>query len=151
MIKHIVMWNVRGDDAATHARHLALLKSEFESLRGRVPGMLHLEVGVDESRIEYACDVVLYTEFDSRESLAAYAQHPEHLRVRRTLGDLRSARHQVDYEVNEIHRAAPAGAARDGNEAAATDRALSSLPAGALGPIAAGQPHPGDNDHVQAL
>lgn len=101
MIKHIVMWNVRGEDAEAHARNVALLKSEFESLRGRVPGLRHLEVGVDESRIDYACDVVLYTEFDSREALAAYASHPEHLRVRRTLGDLRSARHQVDYEVIE--------------------------------------------------
>ena len=99
MIKHIVMWNVRGDDAATRARHLGLLKSEFESLRGRVPGLLHLEIGVDESRIDYACDVVLYTEFDSREALAAYAQHPEHQRVRRALSDLRTARYQVDYEV----------------------------------------------------
>ena len=97
-IKHIVMWNVRGDDAAARARHIALVKSQFESLRGRIPGLLHLEVGVDDSRIDYACDVVLVTEFDSRESLAAYADHPEHLRVRRALGDLRSARHQVDYE-----------------------------------------------------
>ena len=77
----------------------ALLKSGFESLRGRIPGLLHLEVGVDDSRIDYACDVVLLTEFASREALAAYADHPEHLRVRRTLGDLRTARHQVDYEI----------------------------------------------------
>jgi heme-degrading monooxygenase HmoA len=97
MIKHIVMWKVRGDDAATHARNVALVKREFESLRGRVPGLLHLEIGVDESRIDYACDVVLYSEFDSREALAAYAEHPEHLRVKRALGDLRSTRHQVDY------------------------------------------------------
>jgi len=99
MIKHIVMWNVRGDDAASRGRNLALVKREFESLRGRIPGLLHLEVGVDESRIDYACDLVLYSEFASREALAAYAEHPEHLRVKRALGDLRSARHQVDYEV----------------------------------------------------
>jgi hypothetical protein len=98
-IKHIVMWKVRGDDAATRAANLALLKGEFESLRGRIPGLLHIEVGIDESRIDYACDVVLVTEFASREALAGYAEHPEHLRVRRTLGDMRSARHQVDYEV----------------------------------------------------
>lgn len=98
MIKHIVMWNVRSDDAASRARNLALLKSEFESLRGRIPGLLHLEVGIDDSRIDYACDAVLYTEFESRQALADYAQHPEHLRVRRVLGDLRSTRHQVDYE-----------------------------------------------------
>lgn len=99
VVKHIVMWNVRGDDAALRARNIELLKREFESLRGRIPGLLHLEVGVDDSRIDYACDVVLYSEFDSRDSLAAYATHPEHLRVRQALGDLRVARHQVDYEV----------------------------------------------------
>lgn len=101
MIKHIVMWNVRGDDAETRARNVQILKTEFESLRGCIPGLLHLEVGVDFSRIDYACDVVLYTEFASRAALLAYAEHPEHLRVRRTLGDMRVARHQVDYEVGD--------------------------------------------------
>lgn len=113
MIKHIVMWNVRGEDPASRARNLALVQREFESLRGRIPGLLHLEVGVDESRIDYACDVVLYTEFASTEALAAYAEHPEHLRVKRALGDLRSARHQVDYRVEGAAAAArgsaPAG------------------------------------------
>lgn len=99
MIKHIVMWRVRGEDAATRQRNLALLQAEFESLRGRIPGLLHLEIGVDFSRIDYACDVVLYSEFATREALTAYAEHPEHLRVKQALGDLRIARHQVDYEV----------------------------------------------------
>ncbi len=98
MIKHVVMWRLKGDDAETRGRHAALVKAQFESLRGRVPGLLHLEIGIDESRVDYACDVVLYSEFASREALAAYAEHPEHLRVRRALGDLRTSRHQVDYE-----------------------------------------------------
>jgi hypothetical protein len=99
MIKHIVMWSVRGEDTAKRQRNLALLKSEFESLRGRVPGLLHLEIGVDFSRIDYACDVVLVSEFENREALAAYASHPEHVRVKQALGDMRTARHQVDYEL----------------------------------------------------
>jgi heme-degrading monooxygenase HmoA len=98
-IKHVVMWNVRGDDAGSRAGNIALLKREFESLRGRIPGLLQLEIGVDDSRVDYACDVVLVTEFATREALAAYAEHPEHLRVRHALGNLRSSRHQVDYEV----------------------------------------------------
>jgi heme-degrading monooxygenase HmoA len=98
-IKHIVMWRVRGDDEAERAHNARLIQREFESLAGRIPGLLQLEVGLDESRIDYACDVVLLTEFDSRESLAAYAQHPEHLRVRQAIGDLRTTRHQVDYAV----------------------------------------------------
>jgi heme-degrading monooxygenase HmoA len=100
MIKHIVMWNIRGEDAAARAHNIAQVKSAFESLRGRIPGLLQLEVGVDESRVDYACDVVLVTTFSSREALAAYAGHPEHLRVRQSLGELRTARHQVDYAPN---------------------------------------------------
>ena len=97
MIKHIVMWNVRGDTAAQRGANLALLQSSFESLRGRIPGLLHLEIGVDTSRIEYACDVVLYSEFESQSALDAYGLPPEHLRVKAELADLRTAKHQVDF------------------------------------------------------
>jgi Stress responsive A/B Barrel Domain len=59
--------------------------------------MLKIEIGIDISRIDYACDIVLYSEFDSRESLEAYATHPGHLRVRDELMGVRTSRHQVDY------------------------------------------------------
>jgi hypothetical protein len=72
-------------------------KGAFEGLNGKIPGLLKLEIGIDISRIDYACDVVLYSEFDSAESLAAYAVHPEHLRVRDELAGVRISRHQVDY------------------------------------------------------
>lgn len=98
-IKHIVMWNVRGDSQQEHRANIERLRHEFESLRGRIPGLLHLEIGVDHSGIDYACDVLLYSEFDSQAALDAYASHPEHLRVKQSLGDLRTARHQVDYQV----------------------------------------------------
>ena len=97
MIKHIVMWNLRGDTPAEKRDCIAQLQRSFESLRGRIPGLLHLEIGVDSSRIDYACDVVLYSEFESQEALDGYAVHPEHQRVKRELGDLRIARHQVDF------------------------------------------------------
>ncbi len=97
MIKHIVMWNLRGETEPAKAAAVATLKRSFESLRGRIPGLLHLEIGVDSSRIDYACDVVLYSEFESQAALDAYAVHPEHLRVKQELSDLRIARHQVGY------------------------------------------------------
>lgn len=100
MIKHIVMWNLRGDTEAARAQAILVLKGSFESLRGRIPGLVHLEIGVDSSRIDYACDVVLYSEFDSQASLDAYASHPEHTRVKNEVADLRIARHQVDYTPN---------------------------------------------------
>jgi hypothetical protein len=100
MIKHIVMWNLAGETPEINRSNCRELKELFEGLAGRVPGLLKIEVGVDISRIDYACDVVLYTEFDSQQSLSGYAVHPEHLRVRQVLGNLRIARHQVDYVVD---------------------------------------------------
>ena len=98
MIKHIVMWKVCGESPAECRANGPLLQREFESLRVRVPGLLRLEVGLDESRIDYACDVVLVSDFESPRS-TPMLRTPEHLRVRRSVGDLRTARHQVDYAV----------------------------------------------------
>lgn len=97
MIKHIVMWNMAGETAEQRREAAEFLRARFEEIRGEVPGLMHLEVGFDHSGVDYACDVVLYTEFDSQESLDAYAVHPAHLRVKDALGASRTARHQVDY------------------------------------------------------
>ena len=112
MIRHIVMWNVRGDTREEKAANVERLKRSFDSLRGRVPGLLHLEIGVDASRVDYACDVVLVSEFESQAALDAYATHPEHLRVKREIGEIRTHRHQVDYEVS---LPAPPGEGRGGD------------------------------------
>jgi heme-degrading monooxygenase HmoA len=99
MIKHIVMWNMAGDTTEDRREAAEFLRNRFEGLRGEVPGLLHLEVGLDHSRVDYACDVVLYTEFENQEALDAYATHPAHLRVKGELGQMRIARFQVDYTV----------------------------------------------------
>lgn len=97
MIKHIVMWNVRGDTPEEKAETAELVKSRFEAMAGSIPGLAKLEIGLDHSRIDYACDMVLYTEFESQAALDAYATHPEHLRVRDELVGARTGRFQVDY------------------------------------------------------
>jgi Stress responsive A/B Barrel Domain len=99
VIRHIVMWNLAGDGPEAKQRNIDLLRRSFHSLKGRIPGLCHLEIGVDHSGADYACDVVLYSEFDSQEALDAYATHPEHLRVKDEIGAIRVARHQVDYAV----------------------------------------------------
>ena len=97
MIRHIVMWRVRGDTPNERTATSHQIKQAFEGLRGRIPGMQLLEVGIDISEVDYACDVVLLADFESSQALRDYAEHPEHLRVRRELEGLRIARHQVDY------------------------------------------------------
>ncbi|WP_321785062.1 Dabb family protein [Paraburkholderia sp. J94] len=96
-IKHIVMWDLKGESPEEKATAAKRVKLAFEGLNGKIPGLLKLEIGIDFSGVDYACDVVLYSEFDSREALRAYATHPEHLRVRDELTGVRVSRHQVDY------------------------------------------------------
>ena len=62
MIRHIVMWKLAGDTPLSKQRNVERLTQSFLSLRGRIPGLLHLEIGVDSSGVDYACDVVLYSE-----------------------------------------------------------------------------------------
>ncbi|TBU74651.1 stress responsive protein [Pseudomonas daroniae] len=96
-VKHIVMWNLSGDTEQERTTNIQKLKNAFEEIRSEIPGLRLLEIGVDFSKVDYACDVVLYSEFDSVEALEGYASHPAHLRVREELGTVRIARHQVDY------------------------------------------------------
>lgn len=95
------MWRLRGDTPEEREAARAKVKTAFEGLNGRIDGLVRLEVGVDISRVDYACDVVLVSEFRSEADLASYATHPEHLRVRAELGDLRVERRQVDYRVGD--------------------------------------------------
>src|SRR5260370_41719551 len=92
------MWNVKGTTSAEKSESVRRLKAAFDGVREAVPGLTVLEIGVGVSAIDYACDVVLYSEFESKEALNSYATHPEHLRVKRELADLSTARYQDDYD-----------------------------------------------------
>ena len=96
-VRHIVMWRLRGDTPEERLDARTKVKTAFEGLQGRIEGLTHVEVGIDISDVDYACDVVLVSEFTDRAALEAYGSHPEHLRVRQELADLRIARFQVDY------------------------------------------------------
>lgn len=96
-VKHIVMWNLSAGPDGDKTASVNAVKSRFESLLGVVPGLLRIEIGVDFSRVSYACDVVLYSEFESAEALSAYATHPAHLKIRTELEGIRTDRYQVDY------------------------------------------------------
>ena len=98
-IRHIVMWAPAREAPEERSAAQMKVKTLFEGLKGRIDGLTHIEVGVDVSAVDYACDVVLFSEFTDQAALAAYATHPEHLRVREALGDLRIGRFQVDYPI----------------------------------------------------
>lgn len=95
MIKHIVMWRIQ----EPRQENALKIKAALEGLNGQIPGLLRLEVGVDVSREEDSADVVLYSEFASRQALEDYLGHPAHLAVVPLVKTLRMERRVADYQV----------------------------------------------------
>jgi hypothetical protein len=100
MVKHIVFWKLRESAGGRSAKDNALeMKSRLEGLKGVIPGIVTLEVGIDFSRTEESADVALYSEFPDRATLDAYQHHREHLAIGDFIREVRSERTVVDYEV----------------------------------------------------
>jgi hypothetical protein len=101
MIKHIVFWRLNesahGNDKQTNSR---LLKDKLLAMKGKVDGLLKIEVGFDFSNEKDSCDVVLYSEFSSKEALHQYQIHPDHQEIKKWINDVRYERRVVDYEIS---------------------------------------------------
>ena len=100
MVKHIVVWRLKDFAAGNHkAENARLVREKLEALRGRIPGLLRLEVGLDFSATESSADVVLVTEFATRADLAAYQVHPAHKAVGVFVREVVAERRLVDCEL----------------------------------------------------
>jgi hypothetical protein len=100
MIKHIVLWKLHETaNGNTKEENAQLIKEKLESLKGKIPGLLNVEVGINYKSSEQASDIVLYSEFDSRESELAYQTHPEHKKFIEFISSCRYERRVIDYEI----------------------------------------------------
>ena len=99
MVKHIVMWRLHDEvDGISKAEAAMDIKEALEGLRGKIPGLTHIEVGIDFDGSDQAADVVLYSELESRGALAAYQAHPLHQVVIPLVKKFACERRVVDYE-----------------------------------------------------
>lgn len=101
MLKHIVMWQLKDHaEGADKAANATKLKTLLDACANIVPDILKFEVAVAQPGLECTYDVVLYSEFASREALDAYQNHPQHVAIKPFVGAVRSVRQCMDYEVN---------------------------------------------------
>ena len=96
MVKHIVMFDFKEEN---RAENLERAKEMLEALIGTVPTLKSMEVGINFSQEERAMNLSLYSEFDDKDSLEAYAVHPEHLKVVDFIKSVASASKVSDYIV----------------------------------------------------
>ncbi|MDW7679196.1 MAG: Dabb family protein [bacterium] len=100
MVKHIVMWKL-WETAAGYSReeNARRIKQNLEGMKSHIPQIKFLEVGINFNSSAAAFDVALYSEFNDREDLQIYQQHPQHVKFKEMIQSLRSDRVVIDYEV----------------------------------------------------
>jgi len=99
MIKHIVMWKLKeSGEGASKAENARKIQRILEALPAAIPEVARVEVGQNFAEGEAAFDVVLYSEFESREALETYRVHADHVKAAAFIQEVTEERHVVDYE-----------------------------------------------------
>ncbi len=95
MITHIVFFKLkyRSQQNVGKARDVLL------GMKGKIPQLRHLEVGVDVLHSQRSFDIALVTKFDSLEELEMYQKHPVHVEVANYMTSVRKVAVAVDYEL----------------------------------------------------
>ena len=100
MIKHIVMWKLKEEaEGATATENAAKMKGMLEALSGKIDVLRKIEIGTDVFASAPECDVILYSEFDTRADLDTYQVHPEHQACVAFIKNVVAERRVVDYEI----------------------------------------------------
>lgn len=97
-VVHVVAWRLNGDSPAERLAQAGTIVAAVEATRGRIPGLLALDTGVNIVEADDAWDVGAVMTFASRADLDAYQAHPAHLALKAVVGPLRGARGQLDFE-----------------------------------------------------
>jgi len=94
MVKHIVAYTFK--DNVDKAASVKLIADLLEPLVGKIPGLKAMEI---RTCFQGGMDYCLYSEFESRQALVDYAEHPLHLAAKEQFFHLLSSRVAADYEV----------------------------------------------------
>ena len=94
MVKHIVAYTF--NEGVDKDASVKLIAGLLEPLVGKIPGLLAMEI---RSCFQGGMDYCLYSEFESRQALVDYAEHPLHLAAKDQFFHLLSSRVAADYEV----------------------------------------------------
>ena len=92
MIRHIVLWRLKSPD------QFEKIRSALEAQVGRIPGLLHVEVGRSVNSGRRAVDFALVCDFENEAALTAYHHHPVHMETRAIVDPLISEHWIADYQ-----------------------------------------------------
>ena len=94
MIKHIVCFKLKDGEDVNKAKEVLL------SMKGNVPLIRDIEVGVDVLHSERSYDLILSVVLDGMKALEDYQNDPYHVNVVKThMHKVRSASVAIDFEI----------------------------------------------------
>ncbi len=96
MIVHIAMFKFKDESKESNIQEVV---KRLNALLELIPELKSMEVGVNFTDSERAFDLSLYSTFDTKEELQAYAVHPEHLKVVELIKSVTLESKVVDYEI----------------------------------------------------
>lgn len=96
MIVHIVMFKFKEENKTSNIKTVEV---KLNDLVSKIDELKSMEVGIDFNQSQRAFDLSLYSTFDSKEDLNAYAVHEEHLKVVALIKEVTSESKVVDYEI----------------------------------------------------
>ena len=81
MVKHVILWTLKEEYSAEQKKEIKKdIKAGLEGLKGRIPGLVDIQVNIDGLASSNA-DLMLDSTFEDEASLKGYAVHPEHVAV----------------------------------------------------------------------
>ncbi len=94
MIKHIVCFKLKAGESAEKAAEI------LNSMKGKVPEIIDMEVGVDFLKSERSYDVILQVVLKDKAALDRYQSDPYHCSVvKEYMHKARESSVAVDYEI----------------------------------------------------
>ncbi|MBD3793876.1 MAG: Dabb family protein [Campylobacterales bacterium] len=94
MVKHIVMFDFKEENREANIEKAKVM---LAALIETVPTLKGMEIGVNFADEARAMDLSIYTTFEDKAGLEAYAIHPEHLKVVEFIKTVVNGSKVVDY------------------------------------------------------
>ena len=100
MIRHVVMWKFKPEaEGRTKLQNMEMLRNKLFALPALIPEIKKMEIVFDVKHTDFSMDFMLLTEFESLETLAVYAEHPDHLKVSDFVRNVVDTRVVLDCEI----------------------------------------------------
>ena len=92
MFKHAVMWKLKDNSGDGADR----IKNGLYALRPIIPEIRNMTVYKDIKHTPASYDLLLLAEFENESDYLVYADHPEHVKVKKLIGELTEDRVILD-------------------------------------------------------